>query len=126
MTRRRRESRRAGPSSPGETNSGPSVHHALRRNMNAQPLVSSSSLLQFTDSTACRRWIDQLTLTNVQHTQHVLTTQLAGLAAAQLPPLERLKILETLREAAHFVQAESAKRYAGRPLPLEPGETQVW
>ena len=94
--------------------------------MNAQPLASSSSLLQFADSTGCKRWLDQLTLTNVQHTQHVLTTQLGALAGAQLPPLERLKILETLREAAHFVQTESAKRYAGRPLPLEPGETQVW
>ena len=94
--------------------------------MNAQPLASSSAPVQFTDSAGCKRWIDQLTLTNVQLTQQVLTTQLASLAAAQLPPLERLKILETLREAAYFVQGESAKRYAGRPLPLEAGESVVW
>jgi hypothetical protein len=94
--------------------------------MNTQPLSTPSSSLQFTDSAGCKRWLDQLTLTNVQLTQQVLTAQLASLGAAQLPPLERLKILETLREPVHFVQAESAKRYAGKPLPLEPGEATVW
>ncbi len=94
--------------------------------MTAQPLASSSTRLQFADSVGCKRWIDQLTLTNIQLTHHVLTTQLAALSNASLGPLERLKILETLREPVQFVQAESAKRYAGRPLPLEAGETTVW
>jgi len=94
--------------------------------MTAQPLPTSHSPLQFTDSVSCRRWIEQLTLTNVQVTQQVLSSQLASLGAAQLPALERLKILETLREPVHFVQAESAKRYAAKPLPLEAGETTVW
>ena len=95
--------------------------------MSAEPLASSSLLpLQFTDSNSCQRWIEQLTLTNVQLTQQVLTGQLASLGAAQLPPLERLKILETLREPVQFVQSESAKRYAGKPLPLEPNEAAMW
>ncbi len=93
--------------------------------MNAQPLESSSPL-QFTDSAGCKRWVEQLTLTNVQLTQLVLTSQLASRGAAQLPPLERLKILETLHEPLHFVQGESAKRYAGKPLPIEPNEAVVW
>ena len=94
--------------------------------MSAQPLATTHSPLQFTDSAGCKRWIEQLTLTNVQLTQQVLTAQLVSLGAAQLPPLERLKILETLRDPVHFVQAESAKRYAAKPLPLEAGETAVW
>lgn len=94
--------------------------------MTAQPLVSSTSPLQFTDSNGCKRWIEQLTLTNVQLTQQVLMGQLASLGAAQLPPLERLKILETLREPVLFVQGESAKRYTGKPLPLESNEAVVW
>jgi cyclic-di-GMP-binding protein len=100
----------------------------MEQEMNAQPLASAapSSPLQFTDSNSCKRWIEQLTLTNVQLTQQVLTSQLAALGAATLPPLERLKILETLRESVHFVQAESAKRYSGKPLPLEAGESVVW
>ena len=94
--------------------------------MSAQPLPTTYSPLQFTDSNGCKRWIEQLTLTNVQLTQQVLTAQLASLGAAQLPPLERLKILETMRDPVHFVQAESAKRYAAKPLPLDAGETVVW
>jgi hypothetical protein len=94
--------------------------------MSTQPLVTTSSVLQFHDNAGCKRWIEQLTLTNVQLTQQVLTGQLAALGAASLTPLERLKILETLREPVHFVQAESAKRYSAKPLPLEPGEATVW
>ena len=55
--------------------------------MNTQPLSSTAYPLQFTDSAGCRRWIEQLTLTNIQLTQQVLTGQLASLGAAQLPPL---------------------------------------
>jgi cyclic-di-GMP-binding protein len=98
----------------------------MESDMTAQPLVSTPSSLQFTDSAGCKRWLDQLTLTNVQLTQQVLTGQLASLGVAQLPPLERLKILEILRDPVNFVQGESAKRYAGKPLPLEPGESTVW
>lgn len=96
--------------------------------MTTQPLPASNATLplQFTDGAGCKRWIEQLTLTNVQLTQQVLTGQLASLGAAQLPPLERLKILETMREPVQFVQAESAKRYSGKPLPLDAGETAVW
>ena len=91
-----------------------------------QPLTSPRAPLQFTDSVRCKEWIEQLTLTNITLTQQVLTTQLASLAAAQLPALERLKILEALREPVYFVQSESAKRYAGRSLPLEPNERAAW
>ena len=94
--------------------------------MSIVPLTSVQSPLQFADSASCKRWIEQLTLTNVQLTQQVLTGQLASLGAAQLAPVERLKILEVLREPVHFVQGESSKRYAGRPLPLDDGEAAIW
>src|SRR6185295_5365418 len=69
--------------------------------MITQPLAASSPPLQFTDSSSCKRWIEQLTLTNVQLTQQALAAQLSSLAAAPMLPLERLKILETLRESVH-------------------------
>ena len=94
--------------------------------MSLQPLTSPHVPLQFADSSSCKQWIEQLTLTNVQLTQQVLTSQLASLGRTALPPLERLKILEALREAVHFVQSESSKRYAGKGLPLDPGEMTVW
>jgi len=91
-----------------------------------QPLAAPSAPLQFVNSDGCRQWLEQLTLTNVQLTQQVLTAQLASLSATQLSPLERLKILEALRDSVHFVQSESGKRYAGKGVPLEPGESMVW
>jgi len=94
--------------------------------MSTQPSASLTTPLQFSDSASCRRWIEQLTLTNVQLTQQALTGQLTSLGAAHVAPLERLKILEALREPVYFVQGESSKRYAGRPLPLDEGEKLVW
>jgi len=94
--------------------------------MSLQPLTTPYVPLQFSDSAGCRQWIEQLTLTNVQLTQQVLTSQLASLAVTPMPPVERLKVLEALREAVQFVQGESAKRYAGKGLPLEANETTVW
>src|SRR5687768_4310407 len=94
--------------------------------MSPSPLTIHHAPLQFADGNSCRQWIDQLTLTNVQLTQQVLTTQLASLSTTPLPIVERLKILETLKDAVLFVQGESSKRYAGKGLPLDPGETTVW
>src|SRR5215813_592768 len=91
-----------------------------------QPLAAPSAPLQFVNSEGCRQWLEQLTLTNVQLTQQVLTAQLVSLAGTQFAPLERLKILEALRDSVHFVQAESAKRYTGKGVPLDPAEMMVW
>lgn len=96
--------------------------------MNTLPLPSSGpqQMLEFTDSASCKLWIEQLPLTNVQQTQRVLTMQFAALNALEVPALERLNMLEALKEPTAFVQSESANRYAGKPLPLEATETAVW
>jgi len=93
--------------------------------MTAEDLNAAVSL-QLTNSTDSKRWIESLPLTNVQVAQQALSAQVSALAAAQLPALERLKILETLKEALVFLQEESAKRYAGKPLPLTAAEAAAW
>jgi len=82
--------------------------------------------LQFTNSTDSKHWIASLPLTNVQQAQQALSAQVSALAATQLPALERLKILETLKDALVFLQEESAKRFAGKPLPLHAAEAAAW
>ncbi|MCC7483771.1 MAG: hypothetical protein IT529_02170 [Burkholderiales bacterium] len=91
-----------------------------------QSLAAAGTALQFTDSASCRRWLEQLTLTNIQLTQQVLTAQLAALREFAVAPLERLRVLEALRDTVEFVQGESARRYAGRALPLETAELTAW
>lgn len=96
--------------------------------MITQPLTSPESqhTPQFTDSADCKRWIEKLPLTNVQRAQRILTVQCAALNAAEIPALERLKILETLKEPLALVQSELANHYAGKPLPLDASESAAW
>lgn len=96
--------------------------------MNAQPFnpAESQSGLQFSDDASCKRWVEALPLTNVQQTQRLLHTQLVALRDTQLPALERLKVIETLRDSVAFVQGESANRYAGKPIPLETNDAEAW
>ena len=82
--------------------------------------------LPFSGSTGCKRWIESLPLTNIQQAQQALTVQLRAISAAHLPALERLQILETLKEASIFVQGESSNRYSGKPLPLDASEAAAW
>jgi hypothetical protein len=92
----------------------------------SQLLTPNAAALQFRDSASCTRWIAGLPVTNVQLSQQMLSEQLTALASAPVAALERLKILETLRENIAFAQAELAKRYAGKPLPLDQGDAKAW
>jgi hypothetical protein len=56
----------------------------------------------------------------------MLLEQLTALAGTSMAALERLKILEALRESVTFAQTELAKRYAGKPLPLDEGDAKSW
>lgn len=91
-----------------------------------QSLTKPATALQFQDAAACMRWIAALPITNVQLAHQMLLEQVTALAPAELPALERLKILEALKETVHFAQAEVAKRYLGKPLPLDQADGQAW
>ena len=93
--------------------------------MNTQTQATANAL-QFNDAAACARWAAALPVTNVHLAQQRLTEQYAALAAAQIPALERLKMLEALKEPLMFTQAELAKRYIGKPLPLDKSDALIW
>lgn len=86
----------------------------------------ASTQMQFTDAVSCARWIGTLPLTNVQLVQQMLSDQIAALAKADLSALERLKMIEALKETVMFAQAELAKRYIGKPLPLDQTDANAW
>ncbi len=90
------------------------------------PPGGTTAALQFTDAASCARWVAALPITNVQMVQQTLSEQAAALAAAKLPALERLKIIEALKETILFSQAELAKRYIGKPLPLDQADARAW
>jgi len=91
-----------------------------------QALAKSSTALQFQDAAGCMRWIAGLPITNVQLAHQMVAEQVGALANAEVPALERLKMLEALKETVNFTQAEVAKRYVGKPLPLDQADAQAW
>src|SRR4051812_17980672 len=86
----------------------------------------SAAQLQFTDSAGCKRWLESLPLTNLQLAQRSLGEQIALARHAGLIPAEFLRILESLRDAVHFVQSELALKYTSKPLPLDANEESLW
>lgn len=80
----------------------------------------------FIDATACRQWLKTLPLTNIQALHGELQQQIELLSHFALPALERLKILEQLRETVAFLANELAKKYRNKPLPFSPLEQAAW
>jgi len=76
----------------------------------------------FTSARTCRDWLAVQPLSNAPHAQALLLRQLNLLNRYALPSAERLKILELLRDPINFVQTESSRKFAGRPLPLGTSE----
>ena len=91
-----------------------------------QSLAKVSAPLQFQDAAGCMRWIASLPITNVQLAHQMVSEQVSSLAPAEIPALERLKILEALKETVNFTQTEVAKRYLGKPLPLDQADAIAW
>ncbi len=84
------------------------------------PTTSADNPPIFTSREACRTWQQALPLSNPIQVQAQLLRQLHLLNRYSLPVETRLAMLETLREAVHFVQEEGEKKFTGKPLPLAP------
>lgn len=82
------------------------------------PEISADAKPEFSDSVSCAAWLTELHLVNVAPSQIRLLDQLRQLNRYSLPAAERLKVLETLRPAIYFVQAEQVKKLANKPMPL--------
>lgn len=88
----------------------------------ALPPLNKDEPPVFTNSTGCREWINSLHLANPAQVQAQLAEQVDRLNRYALEAGERLRLLELLREPVAFVQAETAKRFVARPLPLASQE----
>lgn len=80
----------------------------------------------FSEANACRQWLKTLPLTNVPLAHTTLTARLELLNRAAIAPLERLRISELLREPVAFLQQEQAKKYLGKPVPLNDVQHNAW
>jgi len=86
------------------------------------PALGSEQPPAFANARGCRDWLSAQPLANPAQAQALLLRQINLLNRFSLAPTERLKILELLRDPIAFAQTESARKFAGRPLPLAPPE----
>lgn len=87
-------------------------------------LVPTDDLAQpaFKDAASCTQWLSQLQLTNLNLAHSTLRKQLDELNRYPLKGIERLHILEVLRETIALVQSDMGRKLAGKKLPLADDE----
>src|SRR5882724_4882877 len=75
---------------------------------------------------SAKEWIRDQPLTDARAAHHAVAGLIAGFDDAQLPVLDRLEILETLR--GHIVEIDRlySARYVAKPLPLGPAERNAF
>ncbi|MGH9578801.1 MAG: hypothetical protein ACRD3R_15285, partial [Terriglobales bacterium] len=90
------------------------------------PQLAAQAAPEFVDAASARAWLEHVPLANVAAAQHQMLLQLEEYNRYAASALARLETLETLRDAANFVQIEQAKRFTHRALPIEPAEARVF
>ncbi|MDD2775984.1 MAG: hypothetical protein PHU06_08515 [Gallionella sp.] len=80
----------------------------------------------FKNVAECTKWLNQLQLTNLQLAHSQLLIQINELNHFPIRALERLSVLELLRETVAHVQADYAKKLIARPLLLSDPEYMVF
>jgi hypothetical protein len=83
----------------------------------AVPRAAPVPALLFNDAEGAEIWLKTLPLTSVSDTFADLLGQLRALAAADIPPRERARVAEVLRDRVAYLHTELARRYAGKPQP---------
>ena len=76
----------------------------------------------FKDVAGCKQWLGQFQLTNLQMAHGILRTQLDELNRHPMRGVERLHILELLRETVEHVQVDYARKLIAKKLPLNEDE----
>lgn len=86
------------------------------------PTLGTGQAPAFFNAAGCRDWLAAQPLANAPQAQALLLRQMNLLNHYALDPAERLKVLELLRDPIIYAQSESARKFAGRPLPLAQPE----
>ncbi|GAB3263885.1 hypothetical protein [Chitinimonas naiadis] len=90
------------------------------------PPLDPSLPMEFADARGFKDWLKLVPMINVRQAHGEILDSLARLNVSPVLPIERLKMLELLREPVAMLQDENAKRYFGKPFPLALSEDNVW
>ncbi len=90
------------------------------------PELLPTSSPEFVDPASCKAWLDNVPLSNPGAAQHDFLAQIEEFNKFPTAAANRLGVLESLREAVHFVEVEQAKRFMNRALPMAQAEIAVF
>ena len=90
------------------------------------PSYNLDQPLEFTDARSFKDWLKLVPMINVRQAHADVLHTLSRLNRSPVLPIERLKMLELLRDSVALMQDENAKRYFGKPFPLAESEDAVW
>jgi hypothetical protein len=97
-----------------------------RNRMSRKPAaVEAPPELAFTDAPSATRWVRSLPLSSVAQAYQEIRGQLQALTASTIGPRDRATIAELIREPVAHLHAELARRYAGKPQPLDERESEA-
>ena len=87
--------------------------------------VEAPPEVAFTDAASATRWVRSLPLSSVSQAYQEILGQLQALTASTIGPRDRATIAELIREPVAHLHAELARRYAGKPQPLDERESEA-
>ncbi|MGQ5522864.1 hypothetical protein ACUHMQ_06325 [Chitinimonas sp. PSY-7] len=90
------------------------------------PPLNPGQSLEFADARGFKEWLKLVAMINVRQAHDDILDTLSRLNASPVLPIERLKMMEILREPVAMLQEENAKRYFSRPFPLATAEDSAW
>jgi cyclic-di-GMP-binding protein len=90
------------------------------------PHLVANASPEFVDEPTCKGWLENVPLANIATAQRHLFEQIKEFNRFPIKALARLGVMETLREAVHFVQIEQAKRFTNRALPMVDVEARIF
>ncbi len=89
-------------------------------------MSATPASVKISNPSACERWIKSLNIDDELAAHQALVEQIDALSNCELTALERLRILETLKETVDLLQAVVAKRYTGKAQPLDKADADTW
>jgi len=92
----------------------------------ALPATRGTAMPSFADARSCSQWLQDLPLINVGPAHGRLLGEIEELNSFEMPPGERIKVIEVLREPVLFVQSELARKFSGKAVPLAPLEREIF
>jgi len=95
-------------------------------NDTALPQLVPNASPEFIDAAGCKAWLEHVPLANIPAAQRQLLLQVEEFNRFPTKAVNRLAVMEALREPVHFVQMEQAKRFTNRALPMVESEVQVF